>query len=162
MRFNVSHLVKAPIGTRDEVRLNTGTITLADDLVLHYLRGDISLTRSTDGLLAEGQLETALDSECARCLVSFSLPLTMQLDDLIFALPHASRSNYQYHITGDGWIHADLALREQILLSVPLRPLCHPDCRGLCNQCGQDLGSGTCNCEKQTGDPRLAVLRDLL
>ena len=162
MRFNVSHLVKAPIGTRDVVHLDRGAVTLGDNLVLHYLRGDISLIRSTDGLLAEGQLDTAIDGECVRCLTLFPLPLTVQLDDLVFALPHAPHNDDVYRVSGDGWIHADLALREQILLNIPFRSLCRPDCRGLCSQCGEDLNNGTCDCQKQTGDPRLAALRDLL
>jgi uncharacterized protein len=162
MRFNVSHLTKAPIGTRDVVHLDKGAVTLGDDLFLHYLRGDVKLTRSTDGLLAEGQLETALDSECVRCLTFFHLPLTVQLDDLTFALPHTSAKDYLYRISEDGWINLIQALSEQILLSMPLCSLCHPECLGLCSQCGQDFNVGTCDCDGETGDPRLAVLRDLL
>jgi uncharacterized protein len=162
MRFNVSHLVKAPIGARDVVHLDVGAVTLGGDLVLHYLRGDISFTRTTDGLLAEGQLDTRLGVECVRCLTEFSLPLTVQLDDLVFALPQAPSKVSEYRVSEHGWVNTALALREQILLSIPLFLLCRPDCKGFCSQCGQDLNSGTCDCEQQTIDPRLAVLRDLL
>jgi uncharacterized protein len=162
MRFNVSHLVKAPISVRDVVNLDLGPVTLGDDTDLHYLRGDISLTRTTDGVLAEGLLDTALNVECVRCLASFSLPLTVQLDDLMFALPQAPTQASEYRISEHGWIDATLALREQILLNIPLKAFCRPDCNGLCNYCGQDLNSGTCDCEEQTIDPRFAVLRDLL
>jgi uncharacterized protein len=162
MRFNVSHLVKAPIGARDVVNLDVGAVTLGGDLVLHYLRGDISFTRTTDGLLAEGQLDTRLGVECVRCLTEFSLPLTVQLDDLVFALPQAPSKVSEYRVSEHGWVNTALALREQILLSIPLFLLCRPDCKGFCSQCGQDLNSGTCDCEQQTIDPRLAVLRDLL
>jgi uncharacterized protein len=144
------------------VRLDIGAVTLGTDLFLHYLRGDISLTRSIDSLLVEGQFDTALDSECVRCLATFTLPLTVKIDDLTFALPQAPRDDHQYHVSQDGWIYVDLALREQVLLNIPLRPLCRPDCRGLCSQCGQDLNRGTCDCQQQTGDPRLSALRDLL
>ena len=162
MRFNVSHLVKAPIGTRDVVHLDMGAVTLGDDLVLQYLRGDISLTRITDGLMAEGQLDTAFDSECVRCLASLSLPLTVQIDDLTFALPQAPSKVSEYRISEHGWIYADEALREQIVLNVPFGVPCRPDCRGLCSQCGQNLNEGTCDCEEQTTDPRFEALRDLL
>ncbi len=162
MRLNVSHLVKAPIGTRDVVHLDMGAVTLGDDLVLQYLRGDISLTRITDGLMAEGQLDTAFDSECVRCLASFSLPLTVQIDDLTFALPQAPSKVSEYRISEHGWIYADEALREQIVLNVPFGVPCRPDCRGLCSQCGQNLNEGTCDCKEQTTDPRFEALRDLL
>lgn len=162
MRFNVSHLVNAPIGTRSAVHLDSETVALGDDLDLHYLRGEINLTRSTDCLLVEGQLDAGLDGECVRCLTSFPLSLTIQLDDLTFALPHTSSQDNQYCISKDGWIHAAPALREQVLLNIPLRPLCRPDCRGLCSNCGQDLNDGPCGCEEPKIDPRLAALRNLL
>jgi len=162
MRFDVSHLVNAPIGTQSMVRLDAETVALGDDLDLHYVRGKIIFSRSTDCLLAEGQLDTVLDSECVRCLTSFPLALTAQLDDLTFALPHISSQDDQYRVSKDGWIHANPALREQILLNIPLCPLCRPDCRGLCKDCGQDLNNGSCDCEEAKIDPRLAALRNLL
>jgi uncharacterized protein len=162
MRFNVSHLVKAPIGVRDVVHLDVSKATLGDDLLVHQLRGDISLTRTSGGLLAEGQLDVFLDGECVRCLASFPLPLTVQPDDLSFALPQASSEDGEYRISEHGWVDMTLALREQILLNIPFSPLCRPDCKGLCGQCGQDLNIETCDCDTQAIDPRLAVLRDLL
>jgi|HubBroStandDraft_6_1064221.scaffolds.fasta_scaffold71514_4 uncharacterized protein len=51
-------------------------------------------------------------------------------------------------------------LREQFVLAVPFAPLCREDCKGLCSQCGIDLNSGTCACEKPI-DPRLAALKGL-
>lgn len=162
MRFNVSHLVKAPIGARDVVHIDVEAVTLGGDLVLRFLRGDVSLTRTADGLMAEGQLDTLLDVECSRCLTSFALSFIVQLDDLTFALPQVPSRVSEYRISEHGWIDTTLALREQILLSIPLITLCRPDCQGLCGQCGQDLNTGSCDCREETIDPRLAVLRDLL
>jgi uncharacterized protein len=51
-------------------------------------------------------------------------------------------------------------LREQFVLAVPFAPLCAESCKGLCSQCGIDLNSGTCACEKPI-DPRLAALKGL-
>ena len=50
--------------------------------------------------------------------------------------------------------------REQFVLAIPFAPLCREDCKGLCPQCGTDLNSGTCTCEKPI-DPRLAALKGL-
>ena len=50
--------------------------------------------------------------------------------------------------------------REQFVLAVPYAPLCREDCKGLCAQCGIDLNSSTCTCEKPI-DPRLAALKGL-
>jgi uncharacterized metal-binding protein YceD (DUF177 family) len=50
--------------------------------------------------------------------------------------------------------------REQFILAIPFAPLCREDCKGLCPQCGTDLNTGTCACEKPI-DPRLAALKGL-
>jgi uncharacterized protein len=52
-------------------------------------------------------------------------------------------------------------VQEQLILALPTRPLCDPECRGLCSQCGASLNAGDCGCVIEQGDPRLAVLRSL-
>ena len=52
-------------------------------------------------------------------------------------------------------------IREQIILALPTRPLCQEGCKGLCPQCGADRNAAPCGCPTMSGDPRLAVLRDL-
>lgn len=39
-------------------------------------------------------------------------------------------------------------VRQELLLKVPLRPLCKADCAGLCEKCGDDLNQGACGCSK--------------
>jgi uncharacterized protein len=58
----------------------------------------------------------------------------------------------------------DLAhlVREQLYLAMPMKALCHPDCAGLCPQCGANLNITTCGCEHRWVDPRLAALGQLL
>ncbi len=52
-------------------------------------------------------------------------------------------------------------LWEQLLLALPVKPLCRPDCKGICPICGGDLNKGSCQCKTEEGDPRMAVLRGL-
>jgi uncharacterized protein len=53
-------------------------------------------------------------------------------------------------------------LRQNLLLAVPMQPLCRPDCAGLCPTCGQDLNEGACECDSAGIDPRWADLGSLL
>ena len=50
---------------------------------------------------------------------------------------------------------------EEFVLALPVNPLCRPDCKGLCPQCGANLNDGPCQCAPEEGDPRMAVLRGL-
>ena len=52
-------------------------------------------------------------------------------------------------------------LWEEFSLALPVKPLCRPDCRGLCPECGKNLNEGACGCSRDSGDPRLAALRQL-
>jgi len=52
--------------------------------------------------------------------------------------------------------------REQCYLAMPMKPLCRPDCQGLCPHCGTNRNTGTCTCENRWEDPRLAGLKSLL
>ena len=47
------------------------------------------------------------------------------------------------------------------MLALPPNPLCRPDCKGLCPECGANLNEGMCACSRDEGDPRMAVLRGL-
>lgn len=52
-------------------------------------------------------------------------------------------------------------LWQQFMLALPAKPLCTPQCEGLCPQCGANRNVEQCTCQKDEGDPRLAVLRQL-
>lgn len=56
----------------------------------------------------------------------------------------------------DELVHAD------VVLDLPVKFLCSPDCKGLCPNCGKNLNAGDCGCETNETDPRLEALRQLL
>ncbi|HYN22371.1 MAG TPA: DUF177 domain-containing protein, partial [Thermoanaerobaculia bacterium] len=64
------------------------------------------------------------------------------------------------HLEGEVLDSAPILL-EQLQLNVPMKPLCRPDCRGLCPLCGADLNAGMCSCEERSEDPRWAGLAAL-
>ena len=55
----------------------------------------------------------------------------------------------------------DEIAREQVLMALPMKPLCREDCRGLCPECGKDRNVAECSCETRPVDPRLEVLKSL-
>lgn len=56
----------------------------------------------------------------------------------------------------------DELVYSDILLELPSKYLCSPDCKGLCGKCGKNLNEGDCGCAEQEVDPRLAILKELL
>lgn len=106
---------------------------------------------------------------CARCLEPVEHAVSGNFD-LIFrplgadqdASEHAiSTSETEIGYYQNGGLVLEDVLREQVLLSLPVRTLCREDCKGLCPRCGRDLNSETCDCDAAPADPRWAALSDL-
>jgi len=161
MRFDVSALTRAQPGTSLTLNVDTGPQDLTD-LQVDFLRGTVRVIRIQAGLLVQGAVETQVRLECVRCLEPLALPITLELEER-FGLAGASRGqDVTYVVNDDGWLDLVPLLREQAWVAMPMKPLCRPNCKGLCAQCGANLNLEPCVCEDVKVDPRLALLRDLL
>jgi uncharacterized protein len=116
-----------------------------------------------------GELSGRLETKCARCLETVNIPVASSFDLLyrplrtVTAGDEISISEAESEIgyyQGEGVLLEDV-LKEQVLLLLPLKPLCNEDCKGLCPQCGKNLNNGNCDCTPERSDPRWAALADL-
>jgi len=64
-------------------------------------------------------------------------------------------------VAAEGRVELRDVVREQMYLNLPLKPLCRPDCRGLCPTCGADRNRLECGCRSEEIDDRLAPLLEL-
>jgi len=140
--------------------------------------GHAELELYADGThaFATGTFKGHLHVACSRCVGDVKLDLDEKLH--VTFMPPSELPSEDNEIEGDGEgeevatedldlfpydgerIDLEPLFREQFVLAVPYSPLCREDCKGLCGQCGIDLNSGTCACEKPI-DPRLAALKGL-
>src|SRR5262249_10161932 len=85
-------------------------------------------------------------------------------DELMFdedeEIELAERDTRTAFFTGTQLAIGDI-LHEQIVLGLPMKALCRPDCNGLCPTCGTNLNSGSCNCPKEQFSPHLDTLLEL-
>jgi uncharacterized protein len=58
-------------------------------------------------------------------------------------------------------IDVDPVVREQVVLSLPMCPVCQESCKGLCSVCGANLNERDCGCDRHVPDPRWAGLEKL-
>lgn len=158
LRYNVSQLLKPEVGAVLDLAIDEIDQAL-DDLRLDFVRGHLRLTRTDKRILIKGNLETAMDADCVRCLTAFKLNLKFQLEELFALKPSGDPI---YFVNDDGWLNLQPALREQVLLAMPIKLFCRPDCKGLCPECGQNWNDGSCEHQGQQIDPRLAALKSLL
>jgi DUF177 domain-containing protein len=116
-----------------------------------------------------GRVETMVELVCGRCLEPFLWPIDGPFD-LRYQPRREATSEADLKIEEDDFSTAfyendaiDLVqlMREQFYLALPMKPLCRPDCRGLCPRCGTNLNRDTCACTSDWIDPRFAALKKL-
>ncbi len=123
-------------------------------------------TRSGDEIICQGQVSTAIEAECSRCLELFEKQINSDLqfviqfldvggpedsgDDDFIVLPKTAED---YSI--------DDRVREAIIMELPIKPLCEANCKGLCSMCGGDLNETDCGCTQDKTDERWDNLKQL-
>ena len=129
----------------------------------------IKISRLGKMIFAEGSIKISATLTCCRCLKDYSYPLDLTFSEE-YTPAGVSDEEKEYELTetelnldfySDEEIDISELITEQVLLAVPMKPLCSPECPGLCTVCGKDLSEGICKCETKTVDPRLAPLERL-
>jgi uncharacterized protein len=98
---------------------------------------DVRLERVTDGVLVTGTVRAPLVGECARCLDLFASAMEVRFTEL-FTHDASDDDADGYLLDGD-LLDLEPALRDALVLELPLAPLCAEDCPGLCPECGVRL-----------------------
>ncbi len=116
-----------------------------------------------------GDLHTKIEMVCARCLEPVIEEVHRDFDLFYQPLLKGTPNDEERlkdddteigFFEGEGLFLADV-LKEQVLLSLPMKVICQSDCRGLCPHCGANLNQEQCRCERHSSDPRLAPLARL-
>jgi len=177
MEFKVSELEREPIDF--DLQVAPGAVDLGDEAeqqgplaasghaeVLHEHRGPRDIVAD---IRLRGSFAGRFQVPCARCVEPVEIPLVADYD-LIFRPAAADADSPERSITaqeteigyylGDSLLLEDV-LREQVLLSLPVKTLCKPDCKGLCPRCGENRNSQPCTCDVGLSDPRWEALAGL-
>jgi len=167
MQINVAQLLKEGVGS-------TRSFEFADVLQVDScqvnVHADLTLLRLKRSVLVTGRADARTGQTCSRCLREFELTLPLKIEeefvqsvDVESGLPlEVAAEPDTFTIDEKHIIDISEALRQYLILALPMKPLCQPDCPGLCPVCGRDLKEAECGCNRDTGDARWAALRELL
>ncbi len=170
MKFNVAQLLKASVGTVREYAVDDEISSIDDVPVASHLIGGVKFTRTPGGVLVLADLDLTVILTCSRCLEELVYPLHLHFSDEFrptvdvvtgIELPEQEDENV-FTIDANHVLDITRAVREYVLLGLPMRPLCSEACLGLCPKCGRNLNQGKCTCSAAPVDSRLAVLAKLL
>lgn len=162
MLFNVSQLLRSPVGETRHYVLDAAPPVHA---------GTAELVRLPGGVLVTVKADVVLDAVCSRCLTPFGYPAHIEFDeiyvqeyDAVTAArlePPEDADDETFRIGADHLIDISEAVRQYSEMATAMQPLCRPDCPGLCPACGRDLTVGGCECEREVTDTRWSALAAL-
>lgn len=106
----------------------------------------------------EGSAEVRLDAQCDRCAAPFSYHARIPLEHTLVLSLNREDGGDLILLDSHRFSPDDLVW-EDIVLAMPPKMLCRPECEGLCQRCGTNLNEGECGCKPEI-DPRLSALLD--
>ena len=166
-KFNVAQLLRESVGAIRTYRIQPEVEIGQGEKVT--FTGQLDLLRTDKGILTRANLKAPILETCSRCLTSFNYTLSVKFQEefyptievnLGYKLPPPEDSS-AFTIDENHILDIGEAVRQYTEIAFPLKPLCQPECAGLCPQCGKDLNEGRCQCPTLPPDPRWMTLRNL-
>jgi uncharacterized protein len=157
MRFRVSKELRQPVGAEFSLELRRRSLFLDDEVALSDLQGSARLLRTDRGLLVTVSARALIGGTCSRCVRPLQSPIDIELEEEFIPVvdpvsgAHITAAEAEESFVIDAALMLDLgeALRQYALISSPSKPLCQPDCAGICPTCGINLNEGRCTCPPQ-------------
>jgi len=143
LRINVGFLVHQPIGVSHDFSFEFPLVQLTPDFELTDFRGRAHVSRTPQGLLVEAEFSGDQPQECVRCLEEYKQPLSASFTEL-FSFRYRRNAEMELYVPEDGHIDLTPLARDYLLLEQPIKPVCRPNCKGLCSFCGVNLNETVC------------------
>jgi uncharacterized protein len=137
--INVAALLKEPVGAAREYPLHLDRFSVDEDLLAEDVEGTVKLTRLADEIIANITARGTVDLECVRCLRTYAQPFSTRFAaefrptvDVRTGFPIADESDGDERFSIDANHELDIGevLRQEIVVALPMRAICGPDCPG--------------------------------
>lgn len=169
MKIRLESIHDEPFHWQESVVLPIADLDRSDLQGLSPVECEGKIVRIDAGCLLTARLAWELEMRCDRCLAAFQEPREDRLEVLLVGGPgHAGAGEHELQEEDFGVmkvegevLDTEPLISEQVQLGLPVKPLCRPDCAGLCPGCGADLNHEPCRCESKPTDPRWAALAAL-
>jgi uncharacterized protein len=170
MLYNVSGLIQAGMGASRTFEINDSVAI--EGRGSEHAAGKVELVRTKNGILVRAHLHLVEPEACSRCLKPVEETVRIDFEEEFQTVTDPTTGESNDNLDPDAFLvdeqnQLDLgeAIRQYREVSLEMAPLCRPDCRGLCPQCGGDLNLEACDCNKNAVDSRwekLAALANAL
>lgn len=129
MRFRVSKLIHAPVGTRQAESFEADSVWLDDEIKAERFAAAFVMTRMNDSVMVEGRADCQVKVQCVRSLELFDLAISVSLEDVFFALPghrlteNPGEDDPLHRIGDDGYVDVTEVVREHVIMAIPINPI---------------------------------------
>lgn len=117
------------------------------------IRLDLRLEAVVEGVLVTGTAEVQVVGECGRCLEKIEEDLEIDIQEL-YVHPGSDFDEDEASRMEGEMIDLEPLVRDEVVLEMPLQPLCREDCEGLCPTCGLNLNDNPDHDHGDAIDPR--------
>jgi uncharacterized protein len=129
----------------------------------------VAIQKADDEYFCQGTVNATVTLTCSRCLAEFDSELSCKTDFIarsdktLKAEKNAIPDDEDYVLMHGNDLRADVTdiVRQTMILSLGLKPLCSDDCKGLCPRCGANLNERSCTCRRPQIDERWSGLKGL-
>jgi uncharacterized protein len=126
------------------------------------------IERTGEDYLLRATLRGGIETSCSRCLelahldVDLSLTLSyVESDEVGPSEDDEEDEEGVVHFQG-GVIDLSPQIRDELLLALPIGPICREDCAGICPTCGRNRNLTPCDCKKRpNGTSKFGALAKL-
>ena len=108
------------------------------------------------------QISGVMQYSCERCLMQTRKPIQKTYEHTVVRSLEDDSLDDVFLLAPEGRIDLDPVAASDLQLDLPQVLLCKPNCRGLCPICGANRNETDCGCSSGQGDPRMAILKQLL
>lgn len=143
LRINVGFVLSMSPGDYRDIPFAFSSIQLSPELDLSDFKGTARFGKTGQGILLQGEFEAWVNQDCIRCLEPFPFKISTELEEL-YALDERYVEEEGLLLPQDGFVDLAPLLREYLTMEIPIQPICSPDCKGLCPECGTNLNQRTC------------------
>ena len=119
--------------------------------------GEIS--SDSDILILNAEIKVDLEMICSRCLDTFIYPIDIDIEERFTT--NSKSEDDEAVVVIDDVLDITEIVETSIISTLPIKRVCKEDCKGLCQECGCNLNSNTCSCDKEDVDIRFESLRGL-
>ena len=133
--INVAQLLKEPVGSSQSHDIS-GTI---GEEVEGFVEGKAKLIHSSRGVLVQCKLNVEVKLICSRCLNTFLCPISFTAEEEFLPISDVSgdlelsspEQSEEFTIDDKNILDLSELIRQYVLLNLPMKPLCRPDCPGM-------------------------------